>query len=292
MSVSEIINLILAIASFICAVVSIIITVIIYKLQKRHEIELERINESRRKEEISNSAKRFIIDHGDSLEYIPLCVFANAYNHHHKYDRKIYNDFNMLSSEEQKEVLVQLKYEDEIIKGNIWIDDGIEKVKSFIDEHKLGRDMLYDGAKYFYRSLDYSDKQCADYGELAPIFQDVFNWKTLCLIGDKGLSFLQYYEAYLKRVCIDKDSIYSGKYPAPIDAIIDIKQLLTCDEDIVCFWMMVVIQITCAKIINRYQYFHKDVELNLHSSGDAYIETFEDKFLQVLMYLYDVSRLQ
>lgn len=293
MTTSEIINLVLAIASFICSIVSIIVAIVIFNLQKHHEKEIERLNESRRYEEIKNTAKKFIVEHDDSIEYMPLCIVAVAYNNHHKYNRKIYNDFNMLLLEEQKEVIKQLKYEDFVIKGNHWIDKGIEKVITFIEEYKLGSNVLYDNAKYFHRALNYSKNLCHDYGELDPLFKDVFDWKTKWMIGDKGLTFSQYYDAYLKRVCIEKDVRYlAGNYSAPIDAIIDVKNLINCNADIVCFWMMIVVQVTCAKIINRYQYFHNGVELNLHFSGDACIETFEDKYLQILLDLYDVYQLK
>lgn len=41
-----------------------------------------------------------------------------------------------------------------IIEGVEWVDNAIDNLKEDINKYKLGRDYLYDGAKYFHRGFE------------------------------------------------------------------------------------------------------------------------------------------
>ena len=65
------------IIQIVIGVLSLIITVAIYKRQRRHEKE-------QRKREISEKAQRFMMDNNSELAYLPWCVVAlNQYTLHY-----------------------------------------------------------------------------------------------------------------------------------------------------------------------------------------------------------------
>lgn len=63
-------------------------------------------DDKRYKADIEYQARKFIINHGDNdILYLPYCVIASGVNRHHKHIRQIYNDFDALPNDVQKEVL-------------------------------------------------------------------------------------------------------------------------------------------------------------------------------------------
>ncbi len=137
-----------------------------------------RKNEELLHQRVIDDANKFIDENSSEILYIPLCLIANAYNSHHKYNREIYNKFNLLNPETKKEVLNQLQYEYPIIKNSNWIDSGIDVIRKFIQENDLGKDGLYDGAKYFHRAMKYArlsyDLKC----EIMHIMPDTFKFNS------------------------------------------------------------------------------------------------------------------
>ena len=70
---SDIIGLII---DFIALVVSVILTVVIYKLERRHEKEHEAAEEKAQKAALAETARVFLIDNDDEVDYLPLAALA------------------------------------------------------------------------------------------------------------------------------------------------------------------------------------------------------------------------
>ena len=162
-----------------------------------------RKNEELLHQRVIDDANKFIDENSSEILYIPLCLIANAYNSHHKYNREIYNKFNILNPEIKKEVLNQLQYEYPIIKNSNWIESGIDVIRKFIQENDLGKDGLYDGAKYFHRAMKYArlpyDLKC----EFKHIMPDTFKFNSgifpLLNENDRGkITFHNYVLSYLE----------------------------------------------------------------------------------------------
>ena len=63
-----------------------------------------RNTEAMRIQKLEEDANKFISNNNDEIQFLPLCLIANSYDNHHKFERKIYNEFNVLNRELQKEV--------------------------------------------------------------------------------------------------------------------------------------------------------------------------------------------
>ena len=250
-----------------------------------------RREESLRKQMIEESANKFISENNDELLYVPLCLIANAYDNHHKYERNIYNSFNTLNKDVQKEVLKQLNYDFDLIGGNGWIDKGINKIKAFIKTNDLGRDLLYDNAKYFHRAIQYCDMLYDGSVEYMHILPDLFGWNYKPRGRKKSaekISFDSYLISYLEAKENNTSAYKKYKNKRPIDTLASVIDFGEVEEYILCSWMMeMVISIAITMIAKQTD--KKDDDMFKLSSGDARIETFEDRYLDVLMELYNLS---
>lgn len=253
-------------------------------------VDSNRKAEALRLEKLSEDANKFIIRNYDEIIYIPLCLVANAYDNHHKFKRKIYNEFNKLNRELQKEILKQLNYDYELITNNDWIDRGIDKVKNFVETNDLGKDWLYDGGKYFYRSIMYSDEPYNPTCEYGHVMPDNFHLNSKIVLKDdkpyqENISFYDYVDSYL-RMKKKNDPLYiAHKNDKPLDVLTLVGNLPNCDETNACYWVMEIVSTMCA-------FMEKEFDLKtikFYSKSDAEIQTFEDRYLDVLMKLYNLS---
>ena len=245
--------------------------------------------EKSRYSEVQNEAKNFIIDHYNEIYYVPLCIIASSYNRHHSYKRNIYNAFNKLRDEVQKEVLKQLNYSFGLIDNSKWIDSGIDLVREYIHQNDLGADVLYDNAKYYRHSIEYSSSSYSDKDEFKHIFPDNFNWFSEATSlkekrAHKYISFSDYLDSYLTKKKTNDPLYLIHKDEKPVDMLIHIASLKRCPEIKDCYWTMCLVDSISAMII-------KDKHLEnaeYISRGDASIDTYEDRYLESLMKLYDL----
>ena len=101
----EIVSLIISILSLIA---SGLISFAVFYMGKK-------VENKRYRADIEYQARKFIIDHGDNdILYLPYCIIASGVNRHHKHLRQIYNDFDALPNDVQKEVLKQAGYDYQI----------------------------------------------------------------------------------------------------------------------------------------------------------------------------------
>lgn len=246
-----------------------------------------------RRQKIEDDANRFIQDNIEETEYLPLCLIAKAYDNHHKYTRKIYNSFNTLNAEIQEEVLRQLNYEYELINGDGWIDKGIELVRQFIKENDLGKDYLYSGAKYFHRAMKYSNEFYDESCEFSHIMPDVFNWNPKIFFKEdkvyqENVNFFDYVDSYINAKNNDPTLFNRYKEQRPLDVLSSIYEFSTCPEQELCYWIMeVVSSITIMMIREAKKQLDID-DIPQLSRGDAEILNFEDRYLDVLMDLYNL----
>lgn len=274
-------NFVFGTGSLITAILALTISILSWKKA-----------ETLRKQKIEEEANVFINENNDELLYIPFCLIANAYDNHHKFYRKIYNSFNVLNKDIQKEVLKQLNYDCSLIEGNKWINKGIEMVKSFIKENDLGKDYLYDGAKYFHRAIKYAEHEFDSRFELGHVMPDYFHWnKKLRFEGDKlyqeNVSFDDYFESYLHAKSTKDPLYFMHKEQKPITMLADIFDFGNCEEEFLCCWMTQIVE-TVAIHISCEKERKESIETILLSKGDAEIQTIEDKYLQSLMELYNL----
>lgn len=290
MSAYEITTIIISGATLIA---TIAISIVLYCLNNNHREKEERL----RNEQL---AKAFIIDNNDISNYIPLCIVASELNRHKKHHRALFNEFNKLSDEVQKEVMKQCNYEIDLIKGTEWVSKSINYVNKFLNDNNLGNDSnnyLYDDGKYIHYAIrNYPEKEYDD-RRYSKKYQNPFPSKRVGFEGDNPVEYLIDFDTYcddymfLVIRSIRKDFIiYKSEKiaPKPIKYLEAVENLLsgsTTDED-VCYWVLDFVDFFSINIINTMSSGYPNDYMS-----DAEIKTFEDKYYEVMLSLYLLHKL-
>lgn len=171
------------IANFIVATLSliatIVLTVVIYRLQKANEAKRgrERREDIAReiKERNEELARNFIIDNQSEIDLLPWCAIASnvkdlpackAERPRRKYSHQIYLKFDKQPEAIKREILRQEGILLNLPKNCDWVSEYLERLK--IDAFECGMSankdcFLYEGAKFFHRGISmYWDEKLED----------------------------------------------------------------------------------------------------------------------------------
>lgn len=238
----ELADIIQIVIGFLSLLATIAVSFSIYRLQRKHEKELERSYKKKKQKELEDKANLFLMDNESERDYLPWCVFAANLHRLEKHTRAIYTAFCRCSEELRDEILKQAGLEIKSIKDKSWIYDCIEKLKIDIEKYNLGEDYLYDEAKYFHRSFKYYREKewietptCFD-----PICKDNPIRKKLKI---NKLNIGSYTEEYFFYFVNNPVEFNNCKPIPPIDYVWNFQNLSYADEDIVCMWIMELIQV-------------------------------------------------
>lgn len=282
MTIADIIQIIIGILSLIATVG---VSFAIYWLQSRHEKEMEDLAKENSEKLLREEADKFLIDNESERDYLPLCVFASNLHRHEKHTRKIYTNFCRCRSELQNKILEVAEFKCRTIDGVDWLDKAIDKFKDDIQKFHLGRDYLYDGAKYFHRGFKRYRGEKWDYS-YRRLFKPLVKNRILKeLTGTDLISISSYVEDYFY-FCIEKhdtDKIQGNPMP-PIDYLWESQNLASIEESKVCGWMMEIVNAITIIIHNKIT--NKDGGLYFEDMTDEQPETFEDKYYETVRALY------
>lgn len=282
MTTADIIQIIIGILSLIATVG---VSFAIYWLQSRHEKEMEHIAKENAEKQLKEEADRFLIDNESERDYLPLCVFASNLHRHEKHIRKIYTNFCRCRTELQNKILEVAEFRCRTIEGADWLNKAIEKLKADIEKYNLGRDYLYDGAKYFHRGFEYFRELEWDYSHKRSFKPIVENKRWKAFTGTDLISISSYVDEYFY-YWIEKhntDKVKEDPLP-PIDYLWDSQNLASCEESEVCGWMMEIIDAITVIIHNKT--IDRDGDLFHEDLTDEQPETFEDKYYETVRALY------
>ena len=232
------------IVDIMALLVSIFLTVGIYKLERRHEKSREKAEEDAKNKAIAEAARVFSIDN-DDLEYLPLAVIAINLNLKRKHYRKLITRFMRCNEPLQQEILRQSNIAD-IPVSMTTAERALESLKEDLDKNHFGRNILYDGAKYLHRAFDrwagspimevcpyiFERPQASKNGVLARAMNQIEFKTSLC----------SYMEDYLHAA---EQGIDENQLISPIDMVFQRCNLGSCDEDIMTFWTMRIIIDAC-----------------------------------------------
>ena len=282
MNIADVIQIITGILSLIATVG---VSFAIYWLQSRHEKEMEDLAKEKEKKLLKEEADKFLIDNESERDYLPLCVFASNLHRHEKHTRKIYTNFCRCRTELQNKILEVAEFKCRTIDGVDWLDKAIDNLKDDIQKYHLGRDYLYDGAKYFHRGFKrYREKEW-DYSYKLLFKQIVENKRWRAFVGTDLISISSYLDDYFY-YCIDKHDTekLNGDPLPPIDYLWDSQNLASIEESEVCGWIMEIVDAITVIIHNKT--IERDNDLYFDDLTDEEAETFEDKYYETVRALY------
>lgn len=257
-----------------------------------------KVEDKRYRADIEYQARKFIIKHGDSeMLYIPYCVIASCVNRHHKHLRQIYNDFDALPNAVQREVLKQAGYDYQLIENNDWVNDSLKEIEDFAAKYDLGDTFLYDGEKYFRRAFEcHSAAITSKYHELEPLYEDRLEWCQGIAKSPHDtdrISFSSYIESYYRTFVLGENEkgFKKDNVIRPLDYLKIVNDFQNCDEEKLCFWIMVSVgELAYYVIRTRHGGYRNDFEIQgAIYRGEAESATFEDMYYETLMKLYELE---
>lgn len=232
---------------FIALIVTIILTIGIYKLERIHEKEREMNEQQTKKRAIIEAAKVFLIDNDEEIEYLQLAEIASQLNLKRKHCRNLITRYLRCSGKLQQEILRQANTLN-IKISMIEVQQALIDLQVDLEKNHFGRNILYDGAKYLHRAFERWSNKPIDV--VNPyIFDNLKRYSKqsaiLQLFPDYEVSLSCYMRDYLqtKELEIDKNKIIP-----PIDMVFQECDLGTCDESIMTFWIMRIIIDACYTI--------------------------------------------
>ena len=258
---------------------TVVLTVAIYWLQRSHEKEREQMEVEAQKKAVAEAARGFLIDNEDEIEYLPLSAIAKSLNLKRKHHRAITTKFLRCSEEVQKEILKQANFQTiEVSKEQV--STALKLLKDDIKTYCFGRDVLYGGAKYFHRAMEYYANDKID--TVNPyIFENIrrthfYQGDSLKLLKDTSYNgtLYGYMYDYLHSADLGKSK---WLLQPPIDMVWSQCNLAGCPEEIMTFWTMRVVIDCCRVFAESEEDFVFDEDL---------IETQEDMYYYAVMALY------
>ena len=283
MELSDIIQIIIGILSLNA---TIAVSFVIYWLQLRHEKEQRRLEEKQKKNVLEEKAKSFLMDHEEERDYLPWCVMAANLHRLERHTHKIYTEYCRCPLELQGEILRQAGFNLRPDIGNEWVDQSLYLLAKDIEKHRLGRNYLYDGAKYFHRAYErYRDRV---WDGVPSVFEPIYRESRMRkIVGRKLISIGLYIDEYFQYFSSStkEENVIEMPIP-PMDYVWDSQGLRDADEECVCMWMMELVE----RISGKLQCFNKTFEETCNVEiewTDAVVKNFEDKDYSALQSLYN-----
>lgn len=146
-------DIIQIVIGFLSLLATVAVSFLIYWLQSRHEKEIEMAEAKREKKDLEEKAHVFLSENNAERDYLPWCIVAANLHRHESHTRSIYTNFCRCSPDLQSEILRQAGFTLQLIEGRDWVDTCFKELDKDREKYKLGRDYLYDGAKYFHRGF-------------------------------------------------------------------------------------------------------------------------------------------
>lgn len=282
MSLADIIQIAIATLTLIATVA---VSFSIYWLQRRHEKEAEKIEKKYRKRELEEKAKLFLMDNEEERDYLSWCVLAANLHRLQKHKRKIYTNYCRCTPELQKEILKQAGFNISFPEDSAWKGRCFDRLRVDIEKYQLGRDCLYDGAKYFFRGYEYYKE--LPWNETPHLFQPICKKNCVYQIFRKDMinigSYIDEYFYYY----LESHMQFGDNNPEPpIDYVWDSQGLGYAEESVVCMWIMELVQEISIMLYNKYHNEKTDT-IDLLDDTGAIPETYEDKYYAALQSLYN-----
>lgn len=266
---------------------TIVISFFIYWLQSRHEKEIEQLQTAQRKAELENKADQFLIENESERGYLPWCIFAAKLHRHEYHTRKIYTAFCKCPDELQIKILERAGFSTQGFDEKLHIHEWIEFLKADIETYQLGRDVLYDGAKYFHRGFSrYREEPWGETREIC-CFDAINNTNSLVQVFRENgkIDISDYIDEYFYYFLNAPEGKVIDKNPIPpIDYVWDTQDLGGCTEKNMCMWVIELMINLCIVIHNSN--IHKvDTNTSHKNYTGAVPETFEDAYYEALQWL-------
>ena len=273
--------------TFFFGFVSFTVSMIAVIFSAKSYVNVEREKNKR----IYKEAESFIEQFENEIDLLPLCVIANAYNSTHHYEKEIYNSFNRLDEQVKIEIIRQQNTNYELIENIHWFDQSLNVIREFINKYDLGHDVLYDNAKHYKYAFKLGAIEYSFKDEYAHVFPDYSPLKKYTFKGDKtyvdNVSFFDYLKQYV-RYKVSNDLFLASYKVKPIDYYCHLIDFQNCEQENASFATLNIVDSVAHIIMEKHNKGNENVKhLPVETTN---ITNYEDRFLESLTVLYDLSK--
>ena len=268
-------------------VATIFISFLIHWMQTKHEKEIEKRQDEEKKADLVNQADRFLIKYEIERAYLPWCVLATRLHRQESQTRAIYTEFCSCSDELQIAIMERAGYSSKGLTEKLDVWTWFELLKTDIETYQLGRNILYDNAKYFFRGFYRYRNSKWDKSSKEACFTPINKKNELLNMfrRNEKVTILEYIDEYF--YCFlhapEGTEIDSAPVP-PIDYVWNTHNLASCNEQDVCKWVMELVVDICTMIHNANKH-SPHIDPLLFDYTDAVPESFEDQYYYALQWL-------
>lgn len=236
-----------------------------------------------KQQEIEKSVTAFIIENKSEMELLPLCIISNSIHKTDIHNTKIYTNYNKCS----KDVQIAILQHEDVKNFKItqhWIDFYIGQFVSITEKYNLGKNMLYEGAKYFHRS--YSKYQYETIKDIDPyVFIDpVPQFKK-----NSPICLYRYIDLYLGYKINPSNNplnkVKSKYFDPPMDMLYNNFDFGYGDEKILCFWLMRFIISTC-DVLCQHEIVNFISNQEMPYLEEFNLKTYEDMYYYTIYILH------
>lgn len=288
---SECANIIISVASAFVAIVTLIATVVIGKIQIKQNCKMDKQNrriderdEQRRNATIYADATKFILKYSSpkydtEIYLLPLCVIAYKYDSIYPYRREMYREFCSLTEETQNCILKRQNIDVESSKCDNFYDNMLNVLRSDIEKnYPNDRDLYYDNGKYFERALrHHGNKKVINIKCSA----DEYYTDSLSAMLNSSDKSVMDYEDHITNLLVYK------KNDNPIERLMSEKTSIgtpSDDDEFLISYLSCIV----AKYVSCYSHSYDDCKYENVGGIDDFQGTkyMEDLFLDALYYIF------
>lgn len=285
--VNEYANLIQTVLGIVSLVVSVILAILIYKLQLNHEAQIESLRAAEAAKALREEARLFRLDHGDELDYLPLAQMAVSTNKNGKNYRRIYSAFIHCRKELRMEILRQSDLVAIPIEDSKWFSSYIGKLENVASKYHMGKSLLYDGGKYFRRAFENFPQ--IELSQVQKLIDGVMGDEQGSMFPMDKFNLIIRIDRYLDTLPEANEGIpaseSNGQVP-PYDFLWEKFNLKNVQEEFMDYWAIQVVYSTLIAL-NRHNLIRTgEEEWRQISTRDAEITTYEDLYYLALLELY------
>lgn len=273
MTTADIWQIVIGIISILA---SVVLSLIIFFYQIKTE---KRVKQ----QDIDNKVTNFIIENRDEINLLPLCIISNCLHKTDKHARRIYTNFNKLDKNVQQAILDHENINTPLINNKMMINNCITEFVNLCDKYKLGKNMLYEGAKYLHGSYDDCKNE-----KIENINPFVFINPAPKFMPEANMSLLHYIQRYLENVVNPNNdlikSIRKQYFVPPMDVLYEEFNFGHCDKNILYFWIMRFVISSCYAFCN-YELVRSIPDEIMPIMEEFNIETYEDMYYYAIYML-------
>lgn len=219
-------------------------------------------------------ASNFVVSHEKEKELIPLCHIAYLYHTQHCLYRPMYTEY-VLSPLRIRKHILKLSGSLQIAKiESLHIDEALSKLLEDLEKYELSSERyIYLFNQYIFRTFKcYSNCDIKQY--------DMYSFPRLCRtdkVSSKSGSFSSL-DTYINEYLWLRDKGEKDDIPCPLDYLYNEKELDSCSEEELTFWLCRFVIDACINLICYDQ-------PTVHDIDDQYAETQEDLYYCALYWL-------